>query len=73
MNDVRGFLLIDQRMNTVIIPWDLEELIEALSKVKLHDSIKPHSGLKTLDADVRAYLKGCYQASARLDHPEFRR
>lgn len=69
MNDVRGFLLIDQRMNTVIVPWDMEELIEALRKVKLHDSIKTHSGLKTLDADVRAYLKGNY-VSGRLNHPE---
>lgn len=73
MNDVRGFLLIDKSMNTVIIPWDMDELIEALRKCKLHDSIKPHAGLKTLDADVRAYLKDCYQAPARLDHPEFRR
>lgn len=65
--------MIDQNMNTVIIPWDMDELIEALRKIKLHDSIKPHSGLKTLDADVRAYLKGCYQGPARLDHSEFRR
>lgn len=69
MNDVRGFLLIDQRMNTVIIPWDSEELIDALRRYNLHDTIKPHSGLKTLDADVRAYLKGNY-VSGRLNHPE---
>lgn len=69
MNDVRGFLMIDQHMNTVIIPWDSEELIDALRRYKLHDTIKPHSGLKTLDADVRAYLKGNY-VSGRLNHPE---
>ena len=61
MNDVRGFLMIDQHMNTVIIPWDSEELVDALRRYKLHDSIKPHKALKTLDADVRAYLKDEYQ------------
>lgn len=69
MNDVRGFLLIDQHMNTVIIPWNSEELNYALRRYKLHDTIKPHSGLKTLDSDVRAYLKGNY-VSGRLNHPE---
>ena len=69
MNEVKGFLMIDQRMNTVIIPWDSEELIDALRRYKLHDSIKPHSGLKMLDLDVRAYLKGNY-VSGRRNHPE---
>ena len=61
MNEVRGFLMIDQRMNTVIIPWDAEELIDVVRQYKLYDTIKPHKALKTLDADIRAYLKDEYQ------------
>lgn len=62
MNDVKGFLLIDQHMNTVIIPWDDDDLKRVLIRHELREEIKKHSGLKELDADVRAYLKDAYHS-----------
>ena len=62
MNDVKGFLLIDKSMNTVIIPWDDDDLKRVLIRHELRDAIKKHSGLKGLDADVRAYLKDAYHS-----------
>lgn len=52
----KGFLLIDQKMNTVIIPWDDEDLKYKLDMSKIHE----HRTLKELDADVRAYLHNKY-------------
>lgn len=65
MNEVKGFLMIDQRMNTVIIPWDDEDLQRVMLRHKLKDTIKKHAGLKMLDSDVRAYLKGAYHSGRR--------
>lgn len=62
MNDVKGFLLIDKSMNTVIIPWDDDDLKRVLIRHELREEIKKHSGLKGLDADVRAYLKDAYHS-----------
>lgn len=61
MNKVRGFLMIDQDKNTVLIPWDDDDLTRVLLRHELRDTIKKHAGLKELDADVRAYLKDEYQ------------
>ena len=60
----KGFLLIDQKKNTVIIPFDDEELNGLFKyrpdRPRLLDSAHTHETMKELDADVRAYLKGEY-------------
>lgn len=60
----RGFLLLDQKMNTVIIPADDPELSEFFRYRRSHenilDGVRVHDTLKSLDADVRKYLKGEY-------------
>ncbi len=60
----RGFLLMDQSMNTVIIPQDDPELVEFFSyhrnRENILDGVHVHNTLKALDADVRKYLKGEY-------------
>lgn len=57
----KGFLLIDQSMNTVIIPMDSEDLKEwmkyKINMAKVHE----HRTLKELDKDVRAYLTNRYE------------
>jgi hypothetical protein len=66
MNDPnRCFLLIDQHMNTALIPYSDEDIVEFfrrkpgfpdnLEKVQMHDTIK------ALDQDVRRYLRGTYE------------
>ena len=61
----RGFLLMDQYMNTIIIPKDDDDLIEFFRhKDGYPDNIKnahSHKNLKDLDQDVRKYLKGEYE------------
>lgn len=57
----KGFLIIDQQMNTVIIPWDDEELTDWMKyKVNIAKAHQ-HKTLKELDKDVRAYLKDTYK------------
>lgn len=60
----RGFLLMDQKMNTVIIPTDDPELAEFFryhrNRENILDGVRVHDTLKELDADVRRYLKGEY-------------
>lgn len=58
----RGLLIIDQRMNTLILPWDDEDFSYWLRNHKdREDTIKHHDTLKELDKDVRAYLKNEYE------------
>lgn len=62
---IRAFLLIDQSMNTALIPYDDEDIVEwfrrkpgfpdNVDKVRIHDTIK------SLDQDVRRYLRGTYE------------
>ena len=57
----RGFLLIDQNMNTVIIPLGDHDLSYALKNKQLLDAVRQHDTLKKLDTDIRKYLKGTYE------------
>ena len=58
----RGFLLVDQHMNTLILPWDDDDFVYWLRNHKNREqTIKRHSTLKELDQDVRAYLKNEYE------------
>lgn len=61
----KGFLLVDQSMNTIIVPYDDEDLVEFFRyKVEyesVYDKVHSHRTLKELDADVRKYLKGVYE------------
>lgn len=57
----RGFLLIDQKMNTVIIPIGDEDLLYYLTNRELIDHVKQHNTLKQLDEDIRRYIKGSYE------------
>lgn len=60
----RGFLLIDQQKNTVIIPVDDSDFVEFLryktNGPNILDNVRQHSTMKELDTDVRAYLKSEY-------------
>lgn len=60
----KGFLIIDQQMNTLILPMDDPDLVEFLRYKpgfpRNVDRAHTHKTLKELDADVRAYLKGTY-------------
>lgn len=64
MNKTRGFLLIDQKMNTVVLPLDHEDLIEYLGykphRPEVLHTLREHTTLKQLDADVRAYIRDAY-------------
>ena len=58
----RGLLIIDQCMNTLILPWDDEDFSYWLRNHKDREcTIKRHDTLKELDKDVRAYLKNEYE------------
>ena len=63
-----GYLLIDQKMNTIILPRDDPDLVEFLRYKPGYprniDKAHQHQTLKELDKDVRAYLKGEYDDSA---------
>lgn len=55
----KGFLLIDQKGNTILIPANEEWLHDFLrSEI---DKIKVHKTQKELFDDVRAYRKGWYE------------
>lgn len=57
----KGFLLVDQSMNTVIVPMDDEDLKDWMKyKVNLA-KVHEHRTVKELDADIRAYLKNRYE------------
>lgn len=61
----RGFLIVDQKMNTVILPVDDPDIVELLRYKPGHpgtaDKIHHHGTLKELDADIRAFIKGEYK------------
>lgn len=59
-NMTRGFLLVDQAMNTVIIPIEDEDLNDWMKYKVDMSKVHEHKTLKDLDADVRAYLRGKY-------------
>ena len=60
----KGFLIIDQLMNTIILPYDDVDLVEFLQyKAGYPNNINKahqHRTLKELDSDVRKYLKNEY-------------
>lgn len=57
----KGLLLVDQQMNTIIIPWDDEDLQYAMKhKINIANAHQ-HKTLKELDKDVRAYINGTYE------------
>lgn len=61
----KGFLLLDQCKNTIIIPYNDNDLIDFL-RYKIDGQCalakaREHKTLKELDADVRKYLKGVYE------------
>lgn len=58
----RGFLIIDQSMNTIILPWNDDDFCNWLRSNKGYEkTVKCHNTLKELDKDVRAYLKNEYE------------
>lgn len=57
----KGFLLVDQSMNTVIVPMDDEDLKDWMKYKVNMAKVHEHKTLKELDADVRAYLKNRYE------------
>ena len=60
----RGFLLIDPKMNTLILPLDDPDLVEFMRNKpgypKSIDRAHVHKTRKELNDDVKAYLKGEY-------------
>lgn len=60
----KGFLIIDQLMNTIILPYDDADLVEFLRYKAGYSNIinkaHQHRTLKELDSDVRKYLKNEY-------------
>lgn len=61
----KGFLIVDPKMTTIIIPYDDEDLVEFFRYKPGYprnlDKAKTHDTLKALDKDIRAYLKGEYE------------
>lgn len=57
----KGFLLVDQSMNTVIVPMDDEDLKDWMKYKVNMAKVHKHRTLKELDADIRAYLKNRYE------------
>ena len=57
----KGLLVIDQQMNTIIIPWDDEDLQYAMMHKINIANVHQHKTLKELDKDVRAYVNGTYK------------
>ena len=51
-----GFMLIDSKMNTVIIPYEEKELKKWMSKVN-KTKIHTHKTFKELGADVKAFIQ----------------
>ena len=52
--------MIDQQMNTTIIPVDDEDLKDWMKYKVDMSKVHEHKTLKELDADVRAYLHNKY-------------
>lgn len=59
----KGFLLVDQSMNTIIVPYDdfVDFFRYMVERESVYDKVHAHRTLKELDADVRKYLKGVYE------------
>ena len=61
----RGFLIIDPKMNTLILPMDDPDLVEFMRYKPGYpssiDKAHTHKTLRELDADIRAFLKGEYE------------
>lgn len=56
----KGFLLIDACKNTMIIPWNDDELVETIHRKGLRE-VHKHRTLKELDNDVHNYINGKYE------------
>lgn len=66
---IKGFLLIDGQMNTIVLEgrWkEFNELSDLLTPANIK-KVHRHSKLKELDQDVRAYLKGNYIQEEKED------
>lgn len=57
----KGLLVVDQKMNTLIIPMDSDELSYWMKHKVDMSKIHQHKTLKELDKDVRAYLYDTYE------------
>ena len=55
---IEGFLLIDSKMNSVVVPYEDKELKKWMSKVN-KTQIHPHKTFKELGETVKSYLKNC--------------
>lgn len=62
---VKGFLIVDQQMNTIILPKDDDDLVEFFRyKPGYPNNVEKahqHKTLKELDKDIRAFLKNEYE------------
>lgn len=62
---IRGFLLIDHDMNTAILPYDDKYIVEFFRRKPGFpnniDKVRTHDTIKSLDQDVRRYLRGTYE------------
>ena len=64
---VKGFLIIDKQMNTILMPWDDEDLSDFLRLKGTMSKIRRHKTLKALDVDLRKYLKDEYTNDGEED------
>lgn len=65
----KGFLLIDEAKNTVILPWNDEELAVMLKRrgmIGMLESIHQHNTIKDLHTDISKYIKGTYEQNEGL-------
>lgn len=66
----RGFLILDQKMNTVLFTVggeEMNDLYDYLKSSSTRHRVKLHRTLKELDKDIRAYLKNTYLEADELE------
>ena len=66
----RGFLFLDQEMNTVLVTVGSKEMDDLCDYFKFSSArhrVKSHRTLKELDKDIRAYLKNTYLEADELE------